>query len=207
MEEKINDIQIIQKDDLGQTTLFENAKSPRKWFMIDSKYISERGLFCREILTIPQDGVDYYKSRIFAASQSSLSATPIEFWVYDGDKFAGWAEKCIMNLNNLQDCSLETRLEVLRLHCLHQYDLLKMGYMETDLNPVNWAIVKGDIKTFDKDSVHSLEESRYAFVENGVYFIMARNGGLGNLLSSIQDSIVESYDDPDFWLGLSKEYE
>lgn len=207
MEEKIKDIQIVQKDDLGKIRLFQNAKSPCRWFTIDSKYISESGLFFREILTIPQDGVDYYKRRIFAASQSSLSATPIEFWIYDGDKFVGWAEKYIMDLNNLKGCNLETCLQVLKLHCLHQYDLLKMGYLELDFNPVNWAIVKGDIKTFDKDSVHGLEEARYAFVKNGVYFRMARNGGMGKVLLSIQDSIVENYDDPDFWLGVSKKYE
>lgn len=183
---------IIQKSELKIASYTRTSKlPPGHWYMLDRMYITEGGFFCREILTLPSEKeVEYYKGRILAASISRFS-TPISFWIYEGDKFLGWGEQWLSGADSTfkdgmscgrfyAHCPLPIQKQIFLNHCLHQSDLAARGYVEMDLAPQNWFLTGGQIKTFDKDSVHSIERSRHCFkrIDNSIYFSMAKNAGL-----------------------------
>ena len=202
----------VQVGDIQKSHILQRGKkAPQGWYQLDGKYVSDSGMFCREIFTLPPQEVKYYTDRIFAASQSSMCLNPIEFWIFDGDKFIGWAERYISSLDyctkggkdGIIICPSLHR-EVFSAHCQLQYDLTKLGYIETDLAPVNWAIIQGEIKTFDKDSVHSISRAADCFSSTGTYFKMAITNTMGNFTEPIKDKIQQNYQDPEFWKTLLK---
>ena len=193
---------IVQKSEIKVLRYIREAKIPlEEWYMLDKIYIAEGGFICREILTLPnENAIEYYKARVLTASRSRY-ATPILFWLYEGDTFLGWGEyylpitdwdfrhevKDPYILKFSTKIPFEIQKEIFLNHCLHQYDLATYGCVEMDLSPPNWILINNSkkrihtLRTFDKDSVHSIEKMRKHFKSiDSLYFSTARNSGMSS---------------------------
>ncbi|MDC0911268.1 hypothetical protein OAQ45_01685 [Candidatus Marinimicrobia bacterium] len=191
---------IVQKSEIKVLSYIREVKlHPKEWYMLDKIYIAEGGFICREILTLPdENSIEYYKARILAASRSRF-ATPIIFWLYEGDTFLGWGEYYLpitdfhsryraedsYFLKLSGKVPLEIQKKIFLNHCLHQYDLATYGYVEMDLSPPNWILITDPkqkiytLRTFDKDAVHSIESHRWGFKGiDSLYFSTSHRSGM-----------------------------
>lgn len=83
-------------------------------------------------------------------------ATPIEGWLYRGDRCVGWTEEAVFSpffpyFDHQSPEYAERR--VFGLHCRAQQFFLKLGYIDVDPGSINWTLEHERALCCDKNSV------------------------------------------------------
>ena len=120
-------------------------------------YRSFGGLFCKEHEDLHRDA-EYNLARLQVASKSPYSI-PIQAFIYDGNKLAGWAEPDMTDALHWyhQGANKKECANLLKTICLYQIGLAEDGYLDLDNGSANWCCDRmGRQYACDKGAVHGI---------------------------------------------------
>jgi len=156
----VSTIQQVQKATLHVSRIWKNKPG----FSI---YQTTSGLFCKENKNLNLDSANELL-RLKVAARSSF-ATPIELFIYDGEKLVGWAEPDTTETTHWYTSGREPLARdevksVLKSFCRYQIGLAGDGYLDLDNGSANWGVdLIGRQYTCDKGAVLPICAARRAF--------------------------------------------